>query len=56
VRIPLSDIEPVASILGSSRLIRGIAKLDGRLVSLLDLQGILAEPAAESEGADALAA
>jgi len=41
LRIPASEIEPVTSVLGTSRLVRGIAKLENRLVALLNLDGVL---------------
>ena len=51
LRIPASEIEPVTSVLEASRLVRGIAKLEHRLVALLDLNGVL-PAAADSADAD----
>ena len=50
LRIPASEIEPVTSVLEASRLVRGIAKLEHRLVALLDLNGVLP---ATADSADA---
>lgn len=57
MRIPASQVEPPGSMVGEHTFLRGIAKLEGRLVSLMDLRGILpgatpdeaAMPAPESE-------
>jgi purine-binding chemotaxis protein CheW len=43
LRFPKADIEPVSSILGGSPVLRGIAKLPDRLISLLDLENVLPE-------------
>jgi purine-binding chemotaxis protein CheW len=56
LRFPKSDIEPVASILGASPVLRGIAKLQDRLVSLLDLEKILPVTASAELETAALAA
>lgn len=49
MRIPSEQIEPPSSIVSvpENSYLRGVAKLDDRLVSLMDLEGVL--PAAESE-------
>ncbi|MFN0146931.1 MAG: chemotaxis protein CheW [Dehalococcoidia bacterium] len=49
LRIPKGDIEPVGAMLGESPILRGIAKLADRLVSLLDLEKVLPQPAALPE-------
>ena len=57
LRLPGAQVEPVTSVMGDSRVVRGIAKLEGRLVALLDLDGVI--PAGEvihEEEAEAAAA
>lgn len=41
MRIPGEQVEPPSSMVGEHTFLRGIAKLDDRLVSLMDLAGIL---------------
>lgn len=50
MRIPGEQVEPPSSIVSvpDNGYLRGIAKLDDRLVSLMDLEGVL--PAALEEG------
>ncbi len=43
LRIPGADVEPATGVVGNSRMIRGIAKLSGRLVALLGMDAVLPE-------------
>ncbi len=43
LRIPAADVEPATGVVGNSRIIRGIAKLSGRLVALLGMDAVLPE-------------
>jgi len=60
MRIPADQVEPPSSIVSvpANTYLRGVAKLDDRLVSLMDLAGVLPseEPAYAEEGEQAVAA